>query len=87
MDSNSAREDEVVEVSPQILSAYNKGRAAAKEGITECPYQDKMNSLGRPTFSRSYRIAWIRGWMDEKEDKPQRFVKWPKLSIDNFKIR
>jgi hypothetical protein len=76
MANNLPGENEQVEVSAQILSAYTKGRLAYRSSpYTECPYEDKLNRLGHPTFSRAYRTAWMRGFIDEAENKPERFKK------------
>lgn len=45
-----------------------RGRRAFLDGEArkDNPYPDKRKDDGRITFSRAYRNAWDRGWMDEK---------------------
>jgi hypothetical protein len=53
-----------------FLSAYNKGKKMACYGMSSesNPYKDKLNSKGRPTFSRAFRKFWLEGWQDGKPE-------------------
>jgi len=46
-----------------FISAYCKGIIAANCGILKlnCPYPDKKNSRGGPTWSRVFRRYWAEG--------------------------
>ena len=53
--------------------AFRRGHRAAirGEGRETCPF---VEGSGRPTWTRSYRLAWQRGWdmgqSPPKEDHP-----------------
>lgn len=50
--------------SPQLLRAFWRGALAHTKAkpIRACPYKDVTNSIGGPTWSRTFRRHWRRGW-------------------------
>lgn len=54
-------------------TARENGRQAYLAGRprTACPYPDRRTVLGRVTWSRSYRIYWLRGWDAARNEKEQ----------------
>jgi ribosome modulation factor len=56
----------------QLATAFRKGYLAAETGsarLDGCPYRDKRSSLGRITFSRAFRNAWLAGYDRCQEDQ------------------
>ena len=50
--------------------AFRRGHRAALrgEGREACPF---VEGSGRPTWTRSYRLAWQRGWDMGQSPKPK----------------
>lgn len=57
-------------MSKQTDAAERKGREAFLQGKTElnCPYVDYRTSRGSITFSRTFIVAWLRGYNKAKQE-------------------
>jgi len=57
-----------------FLSAYMKGRRAAKENVMQCPYYDISTSYRNGvTFSRAFQNYWLEGHADERCGRPVKY--------------
>jgi ribosome modulation factor len=55
-------------------TAERRGRVAYQAGKprTTCPYPDHRGASGHVTFSRGFRKAWLKGWLEAKREAEEK---------------